>query len=78
MKKPEGIPKPEQARLIFKDTYNFYLRWKDILTQDNVGQMMQEAYALEHKYDCSLCRHMIADLIECIEAEYRRREEGAK
>ncbi len=74
MDKQERIPKPEQVRLIFKDTYNFYLCWKDILTQDNASQMMQEAYELKHRYGCSLCRHMIADLIECIEVEYRRRE----
>ncbi|MGF7145315.1 hypothetical protein HNQ56_003756 [Anaerotaenia torta] len=38
-------------------------------------KMMQEAYTLEHKYDCSLCRHMVADLIECIENERRSEDE---
>lgn len=71
MDRSEKIPEPEQVRLIFKDTYNFYLRWRGALAQDTVDHMMQEAYTLEHKYDCSLCRRMLADLIEHIENEMR-------
>jgi len=47
------------------------------MTTDNAGQMLQEAHELNEKYNnCDLCRHMIADLIECIEKEYRRRVSG--
>ena len=67
-----GTPNPAEVRQIFHETYNvFYKKWINPDIPYDPVQMMQEAYALEHKYDCSLCRHMIADLIECIENERR-------
>jgi hypothetical protein len=70
------IPDHETVKQIMNEVYNkFYLKWRRELTLDNIGQMMQEAYALEHKYDGGLCRHMIADLIECIENERRSEDE---
>lgn len=72
------IPEHETVRKIMDEVYNrFYLKWRKNYTQDNAADMLQEARELNKKYDdCNLCRHMIADLIECIEFERRRRGSG--
>jgi hypothetical protein len=56
---------PEQVRLIFKDTYNFYLKHKDASYSD---QMVTEAKELSRKYgDSDLVRHITVDLCTIIE-----------
>lgn len=72
------VPSHETIKQIMNEVYNgFYLKWRKIITIDNAGQMLQEARELNKKYNnCDLCRHMLADLIECIEKEYRRRVSG--
>jgi hypothetical protein len=56
------------------DVYNgFYLKWRNILTQENAAVMMQEAYELERKYPYDLCHSLLINLISCVEEEYRRR-----
>jgi hypothetical protein len=69
------IPSPSEVRQIFNETYNvFYKKWINPNTPYDPGLMLQEAHELNQKYDCELCRHMVADLIECIEDEQRRRD----
>lgn len=71
------IPSPIEVRQIFNEAYNvFYKKWINSNTPFNADQMMQEARELNQKYDCDLCRHMLADLIVCIEDEYRRRDKS--
>ena len=75
--KVEHIPSHEEVRNIFNETYNvFYKKWKNISNLDDWKIMRQEAIELDRKYDCELCRHMVADLIECIEEEWRLKNNG--
>lgn len=68
------IPSAIEVRQIFNETYNvFYRKWTNPNTPYNPDIMMQQAHELNQKYDCDLCRHMIADLIVCIEDEWKRR-----
>lgn len=70
------MPDSKQVKLIFKETYLFYTKWISVSDPD-WDKLMQEAHQLNEKYNnCNLCRHMIADLIECIEKEYKRRVPG--
>lgn len=56
---------PEKIRLIFKDTYNFYLKHKDSGYSD---EMVAEAKELSHRYgDNDLVRHITVDLCTIIE-----------
>lgn len=58
---------PEQVRLIFKDTYNFYLKWKGAGYSD---QMVSEVKELSRNYgDNDLVRHITVDLCTIIEQE---------
>jgi hypothetical protein len=71
------VPDREAVKQIMNEVYNrYYLKWRNDYTPDKVEQMLQEAYAISKKYDCSLCRTMLAELIICIEEEYRRRDKG--
>jgi hypothetical protein len=61
------MPDKEQVRLIFKDTYNYYLRWKDISNPDDWVILMQEMKEIDHRYDCDLCRQILLELVKVIE-----------
>ena len=68
-------PDHETVKQIMNEVYNrFYLKWRKSMTEDNIDQILQEAREINQKYNCDLCRHMVVDLIECIEEEYKRRE----
>lgn len=72
------IPDHEQVKSFMNEIYNnFYLKWRNELTLDNVEQMMQEVYDLDIKYPFELCHDVILGLVECIEDEYRRRNSSA-
>lgn len=69
------IPTQIEVRQIFNEAYNvFYKKWTNSITPHDPDQMLREAHELNRKYECELCRHMIADLIECIENEWRYKE----
>lgn len=56
---------PEQVRLIFKETYNFYLKHKNTGFSE---QMVAEARELSRKYgDNDLVRHITVDLATILE-----------
>jgi hypothetical protein len=71
------MPSPEEVRAIFNETYNvFYKKWINSNTPFNADAMMQEVHAINQKYDCKLCRHMLVDLIVCIQNEWKRRNQS--
>lgn len=66
----------EQIKNVFNDTYNsFYLKWKDIKTEEEIVPMWEEAKALNRKNgDSKLCRDILLFLCNNIELELKQRE----
>jgi hypothetical protein len=71
------MPDSEQVRLIFRDTYKFYDKWKNISNLDNWVVLMQEARDIDHMYNCDLCRQIILELVKCIEHEFKARRDSS-
>lgn len=67
-------PNNEDIRLIYKDTYNFYQKWKDISSLDDWVILVREARDLNNKYPYSLCERILLELVEVIEEEFKRRD----
>jgi len=65
----------EIVRMIFKETYNFYLKWKSISNLSDWGALMQEARELNVKYPYPLCRRILLELVEIIENEFKKRND---
>ncbi|MDF2611341.1 MAG: hypothetical protein K0R92_2815 [Lachnospiraceae bacterium] len=75
--KVSNKPNPEQVRLIFKDTYNFYLKWKDIKSEDDFNQMWAAAKEINRNHgDCELCRNILINLCSNIKQEFKERSEN--
>lgn len=71
------VPGKELVRQIFNDTYNvFYKKWIDISKQEDWDKLMQDVYELNDKYNCSLCRQILLELVEVIESDYKARCQG--
>jgi hypothetical protein len=64
------IPSLSEVKDIFRDTYNFYLKWRGINNADAWPQLIEEAEQLNRKYQCDLCQRMLVELVEIIEAEF--------
>lgn len=63
---------PEKVRLIFKDTYNFYLKWRDMEGEVDITKMWDDAKEINSQYcDCELCRHIMTDVCNIIEQKFR-------
>lgn len=72
-----NIPEHETVKQIMNEVYNgFYLKWRISLTQDNASEMMKDVYAIEAKYPYQLCHDNLLNFIECIEEEWKRRQES--
>ncbi len=69
---------PECVKLIFKDTYNFYLKWKDISSLDDWVPLMQDMREIDQRYKCDLCRQILLELVKVIEDEFKRRDTSVK
>lgn len=69
---------PKQVQLIFKETYNFYLRWKNVTNShddDIYKQMTSEARELSEKYGhAPLVLHITVELANILEQEWRNAE----
>ena len=66
-------PTQEQVRLIFSDTYKFYLKWiavKDI----DWGLVIAESHDIEAKYPFELCIKILVELVAVIEADHKEKE----
>jgi hypothetical protein len=66
----------EQIKNIFNDTYNlFYLKWKDIKTEEEISAMWEKAKEINRKHnDCKLCRDIMLFLCNNIELDLKQRE----
>ena len=60
----------EIVRQIYKDTYNFYLKWKNISTYTDWPILIQEAGEIHKKYPYQICKRILLELVEIIEAEF--------
>jgi hypothetical protein len=66
-------PTNEQIRLIFKDTYNFYLNWKDIDNEEDWNILTDESREIEKRYPFDLCLKILIGILNIIEKDYMRR-----
>lgn len=71
----EGIPSADQVRLIYKDTYNFYLKWIAVKELDWEA-VIAESRDIEQKYPFELCRKILVEVVMIIEANYLAKEDG--
>jgi hypothetical protein len=65
--KEKTFPNQEQVRLIYKDTYNLYLKFKDSKTDNEWNRLLFESNKLYKKYPFELCQEMVMGLLEIIE-----------
>jgi hypothetical protein len=70
------MPDQEQVRCIFRDTYSFYLKYKDISNPDQWAPLMQEMHQMDKKYSCELCRQILLELVKVIESEFLKKQGG--
>lgn len=69
------VPDHETVKQIMNEAYNkFYLKWRMEMSESNIDTMMQEAHEISHKFNCELCNNLMANLVTCIEEEWRRRQ----
>ena len=65
----------EKVKVTFRDTYNFYVKWKSISSSSDWPILMQEARDLGSKYDFDLCRQILVELIKVIEENDKNRRQ---
>ena len=67
-------PTPDEVREIFNEVYNkFYRKYKQANTDEEFKLLIREANELDKKYPFDLCHHMLLDLINIIEKDYKER-----
>ncbi len=71
----EDFPNADQVRLIFKDTYNLYLKWIAVKEPDWEA-VIAEARDIEQKYPFGSCRKILVEVVDIIEANYMTKEVG--
>ncbi len=69
-------PTPDMVKAIFKDTYNFYLRWKDISALEDWVNLIQDMRQIDAKYGCDLCRQILLELVKVIEDGFLKKQGG--
>jgi hypothetical protein len=74
----EAYPDNENVRLIFKDTYYFYLKWIAVKDKINWDLVISESHDIEIKYPFELCRKILVEIVAVIETAYMERSEGAR
>ncbi len=68
-------PDQDQVRLIFRDTYNFYLKYKDISDPEDWIPLIQDMRRIDRDYPCELCRRILLELVKIIEHEFMIRRQ---
>ena len=64
----------EIVKLIYKDTYNFYQKWKSISSPAEWDALMEDVRDLNEKYPYPLCRRILLELVEIIEDGFKEKE----
>lgn len=62
----KNIPTPEQVKLIFKETYNLYMKYKNCSKAEEYQSLLNETRELYIMYPFDLCKNIICDLLEVI------------
>lgn len=64
--KEKILPNQEQIRLIYKDTYNLYLKYKDSVEDNEWNRFIYETNKLYKKYPFDLCKVMVTELLDIV------------
>lgn len=64
--KVKVLPNQEQIRLIYKDTYNLYLKYKDSKEDNEWNRFIYETDKLYKKYPFNLCKVMVMELLDIV------------
>ncbi|ROR28371.1 hypothetical protein EDD66_105313 [Mobilisporobacter senegalensis] len=72
-----NIPSPEQVRLIFKDTYNFYVKYKKYLNNDEWMELVREIHEIYQAHPFELCKIILVELLDIFEESYKVKYEGS-
>lgn len=65
--KAAQTPTPEQIRLIFKETYNFFTKYNNIHKDEEWEELIKKTHELYKKYPFKLCEKLLVELLEVIE-----------
>lgn len=71
-----NIPNSEQVRFIFKDTYNLYVKYKNIQEDEEFEELVKETHELHKKYPFELCEKILVELLSVIEKYYNECRKG--
>lgn len=69
----DSNPTPKEVQLIYKDTYNFYLKWIAVKGEIDWKVLIADAHEIEQKYPFELCTKMLVELVAVIETAYMER-----
>lgn len=68
------MPNHTEVKNIFNETYNkFYLKWKDIKSEDEFKTMWDEAKNIGKKYNSDLSENILFNLCKIIQHEFLQR-----
>lgn len=62
----------DDVKHIWSDTYNFFLRYKDIDIMDHIDEVILAYQTIEDNYD--RCR-LVKDLLDCVMQVFKDRSE---
>jgi len=62
-------PSPKEVQLIYKDTYNFYLKWIAV-KEINWDLVIDESHEIEGRYLFELTVKILVELVGIIEINY--------
>jgi len=66
-------PSPKEVQLIYKDTYNFYLKWLAV-KEPNWEEVIIDSRGIEATYPFDLCRKILVEIIAILEKSYMERK----
>ena len=69
-------PTHKEVQFIFKDTYNFYLKWVAVKEVVNWEDVLEDGRLIERQYPFELCRKILLELIDIIEKNYMERTQS--
>jgi hypothetical protein len=62
----KDFPDQEQTKQIFKDTYNFYMKYKHCSTEKEWDECVNEISELSKKHPFELCENILTAIIHII------------
>lgn len=62
----KNMPTEEQVRLIFKETYNLYIKYKNCSKDEEFKSLLDVVHELSIKYPFELCENILCNLMNII------------